>query len=161
MKKIILIRHAKSSWDNPMLQDYDRPLADRGLADAPKMAILLKNRRLHVDRILSSTAERASQTARITAAVLGYPETAIQWDKSLYHASANHLLAVIQSQPEKIQTIVLVGHNPGLTEFIALLGGKLDNLPTSGQFAFTLLSSQWKDLSVQSCTPDWWDSPKK
>jgi phosphohistidine phosphatase len=161
MKKIILIRHAKSDWDNPSLTDYDRPLAARGLEDAPKMAALLKNRAISVDRILSSTAKRAKQTAEITAEILGIPETHIQWDRSLYHASTDHLLAVIQGQPNQLQTLILVGHNPGLTELIVELGVNLDNLPTAGQFAFTLLSDDWKDLSAANCSFDWWDCPKK
>lgn len=161
MKKIILIRHAKSDWDNPSLSDYDRPLAARGLEDAPKMATLLKNRDLKIDRILSSTAKRAKQTAEITAEVLGIPETHIQWDRSLYHASSDHLLAVIQAQPTQLQTLILVGHNPGLTELIVDLGVNLDNLPTAGQFAFTVLCDDWKGLSAATCSFDWWDSPKK
>jgi phosphohistidine phosphatase len=161
MKKIILIRHAKSDWDNPSLSDYDRPLAARGLEDAPKMAALLKNRAIRVDRILSSTAKRAKQTTEITAEVLGIPENHIQWDRSLYHASADHLLAVIQAQPTQLQTLILVGHNPGLTELIIDLGVNLDNLPTGGQFAFTVLSDEWKELSAANCSFDWWDSPKK
>ena len=160
MKKIILIRHAKSDWDNPSLPDYDRPLAARGLEDAPKMAALLKKRAINIDGILSSTAKRAKQTAEITAEVLGIPHH-IQWDRSLYHASADHLLNVIQAQPTHLQTLILVGHNPGLTELIVRLGVNLDNLPTAGQFAFTVLSDDWKNLSAANCKFEWWDSPKK
>ncbi len=161
MKKIILIRHAKSGWDNPSLPDYDRPLADRGLQDAPQMATSLKNRGITVDLICSSTAQRAKQTASITAAVLEYPEAEIHWEKSLYHASASHLLQFIQSQSNQVHTLVLVGHNPGITELIVRLGVNLDNLPTAGQFAFTVLGEEWKDLSASNCRFDWWDSPKK
>ncbi len=161
MKKIILIRHAKSDWDNPSLPDYDRPLAARGLEDTPKMAASLKNRGIQVDLICSSTAQRAMQTANITAAVLGYPEAEIHWERSLYHASASHLLQFIQSQSNQVQSLLLVGHNPGLTELIVRLGVNLDNLPTAGQFAFTVLSDDWKDLSAANCKFEWWDSPKK
>jgi len=161
MKKIILIRHAKSAWDHPWLADFERPLAERGLRDAPQMAASLKNRGITVDLICSSTAKRAKQTACLTAEVLGYPEKKIHWEKSLYHASEDHLLRFIQSQSDQIQTLVLVGHNPGLTELINTLGVKLDNLPTSGQFAFSLSTTHWKELSRDTCTFDWWDSPKK
>jgi phosphohistidine phosphatase len=71
------------------------------------------------------------------------------------------LLAVIKAQPAQLQTLILVGHNPGLTELIVDLGINLDNLPTAGQFAFTMLSDDWKDLSASNCSFDWWDSPKK
>ena len=161
MKKIILIRHAKSAWDHPWLDDFERPLAERGLRDAPQMAASLKNRGITVDLICSSTAKRAKQTACMTAAVLGYTEKKIHWEKSLYHASEDHLLRFIQSQSDQIQTLVLVGHNPGLTELINVLGVKLDNLPTSGQFAFSVSTTHWKELSRDTCTFDWWDSPKK
>jgi phosphohistidine phosphatase len=79
----------------------------------------------------------------------------------LYHASSDHLLAVIKAQPAQLQTLILVGHNPGLTELIVELGVNLDNLPTAGQFAFTMLSEDWKGLSAANCSFDWWDSPKK
>ena len=161
MKKIILIRHAKSDWDDLSLPDYDRPLAARGLEDTPKMAASLKNRGIQVDLICSSTAQRAMQTANITAAVLGYPEAEIHWERSLYHASASHLLQFIQSQSNQVQSLLLVGHNPGLTELIVRLGVNLDNLPTAGQFAFMVLSEDWKDLSADNCKFEWWDSPKK
>jgi phosphohistidine phosphatase len=161
MKKIILIRHAKSAWDHPWLDDFERPLAERGLRDAPQMAASLKNRGITVNLICSSTAKRAKQTACMTAEVLGYPEEKIHWEKSLYHATEDHLLHFIQSQSDQIHTLVLVGHNPGLTELINLLGVKLDNLPTSGQFAFSLSTTHWKELSRDTCTFAWWDSPKK
>jgi len=161
MKKIILIRHAKSSWDHPWLADFERPLAERGERDAPQMAASLKNRGITVDLICSSTAQRAKQTACITAEVLGYPEKKINWEKSLYHASEDYLLRFIQSQSDQIQTLALVGHNPGLTELIRTLGVKLDNLPTAGQFAFSLAIDHWKELSRDTCSFAWWDSPKK
>lgn len=161
MKKIILIRHAKSDWDQLGLDDFARPLAERGLRDAPQMAASLKNRGITVDLICSSTAKRAKQTACMTAEVIGYPEAKIHWEKSLYHASEDHLLRFIHSQSDQIQTLVLVGHNPGLTELINWLGVKLDNLPTSGQFAFSLSTAHWKELSRDTCTFAWWDSPKK
>uniref|UniRef100_UPI004048386B SixA phosphatase family protein n=1 Tax=Algoriphagus sp. TaxID=1872435 RepID=UPI004048386B len=161
MKKIILIRHAKSSRDNPWLDDYERPLAERGLLDAPKMAASLKKRGIDIDLICSSSAQRAKQTASITAEVLGYPEEKIYWDKSLYHASANHLLQFIQSQSDQIQTLAVVGHNPGLTELINLLGVNLDNLPTAGQFAFSLATAPWRELNKNTCSYFWIDYPKK
>jgi phosphohistidine phosphatase len=161
MKKLILIRHGKSGWDNPWLSDHDRPLAERGMRDVPQMALQLQHRGIVPDLILSSTALRAADTARLTAAVFGYADADIVLEKSLYHASPEQLLTVIHRQPEEVLTLVLVGHNPGLTELIQELGCRLDNLPTAGQFTFTLLSEQWKDLSKETCEIDWWDFPKK
>lgn len=161
MKKLILIRHGKSGWDNPLLSDHDRPLAERGIVDVPQMARRLQVRGIIPDLIMSSSALRAADTARLTAAILGYAEADIVFEKSLYHASPEELLDVIRRQSEAVQTLVLVGHNPGLTELIQELGCRLDNLPTSGQFAFTLPGSKWNELSKQTCSLDWWDSPKK
>ncbi len=161
MKKIILIRHAKSSWENPWLDDYERPLADRGLHDAPNMANSLKKRGIDIDLICSSTAKRARQTASITAEVIGYPKEKIFWDKSLYHASANHLLQFIHSQSDHIQTMAVIGHNPGLTELINLLGVNLDNLPTAGQFAFSLSTPHWREMNKGTSSYFWIDYPKK
>jgi phosphohistidine phosphatase len=161
MKKIILIRHGKSGWDSPWLSDHDRPLAERGIIDVPQMARRLQERGLVPDLIVSSTALRAADTARLTAAVIGYPESAIVVEKSLYHASPEQLLEVIRSQSEAIQTLVLVGHNPGLTELIQELGCRLDNLPTAGQYVCTLSDTLWANFTPEKISTEWIDYPKK
>lgn len=161
MKKLILIRHGKSGWDSPWLSDHDRPLGERGIADVPHMARRLQERGSIPDLIVSSTALRATDTARLTAAVFGYPESHIVYEKSLYHASPEHLLTVIRSQSEAVQTLILVGHNPGLTELIQELGCRLDNLPTSGQFGYTLSDMLWADFAAEKVSTEWIDYPKK
>jgi phosphohistidine phosphatase len=161
MKKIILIRHAKSSWDNPWLDDHDRPLADRGKKDAPKMAKRLMKKGVHPDLILSSTARRASETAKITAKVLGYPEDEISWEKNLFHASPHTILKYIHHQKDSKKTILVIGHNPGFNELITYLGGKIENLPTSGQFGFKLNSEKWADLKPETAEVWFFDYPKK
>lgn len=92
MKKIILIRHGKSAWDQPWLADHDRPLAERGLNDVPKMAKRLKKKGIIPDVILSSSALRAVDTAKITAEILGFPEEDIVFEENLYHASVSTML---------------------------------------------------------------------
>jgi phosphohistidine phosphatase len=161
MKKIILIRHAKSSWENPWQDDHDRPLAERGLVDAPKMAKRLKKKNIFPDLILSSTALRAEQTAKITAKELGYPIADIVWDKNLYHASPHSILKVIRSQKDSHHTLFIFGHNPGLNDLITYLGGEIENLPTAGQFGFKLASEHWADLSSETARPWFMDFPKK
>ena len=160
MKKIILIRHGKSGWDSPWLSDHDRPLAERGIIDVPQMARRLQERGLVPDLIVSSTALRAADTARLTAAVFGYPESAIVLEKSLYHASPEQLLDVICGQSEAVQTLVLVGHNPGLTELIQELGCRLDNLPTAGQYGCTLSDTLWVNFTPEKICTEWIDYPK-
>lgn len=161
MKKIILVRHAKSAWDNPFLNDHDRPLAERGLEDAPKMAKRLKKKGVFPDLILSSTALRAAETAKITAEVLGYPSEKISWEKDLYHASPSQILKIIRMQKDTYSTLFVFGHNPGFNELITHLGGVLDNLPTSGQFGFKLNSNHWADLSPKTAEVWFLDFPKK
>lgn len=161
MKKIILIRHAKSAWDNPWLTDHDRPLAERGLRDAPIMAKRLKKRKIHPEIILCSTALRAVDTAKIIAQELEFPGSEIHLEKDLYHASPNKILKYIHLQKDAKDTILVVGHNPGLNELIEYLGGKLDNLPTSGQFGFLVKSDRWSDFGPKTAEVWFVDYPKK
>ena len=161
MKKIILIRHAKSAWDNPWLSDHDRPLAERGLRDAPKMAKRLKKRGIYPDLFLSSTAIRAAETARIIAKELEFPEEEIICEKNLFHASPNAILKYIHQQKDSKNTLFLVGHNPGFNDLIEYLGGEIENLPTSGQFGFKLKSEHWKDFGPKTAEVWFVDFPKK
>jgi phosphohistidine phosphatase len=161
MKKLVLIRHAKSDWNNPWLEDHDRPLAERGLKDAPTMAKRLKKRNLNPEIILSSTALRAVETAKITSKELNFPEEEICFEKNLYHASAGTILKYIHHQKDSKNTLLIFGHNPGLNELISFLGGKIENLPTSGQFGFILKSDRWNDLKPENVEVWFEDFPKK
>lgn len=161
MKKIILVRHGKSAWNNPNLTDHDRPLADRGLNDVPEMGLRLKEKGIAPDLILSSTATRASQTAEILAEVLHIPKSNLVFDKNLYHASYTTILKCIQKQDDSNQLIFIVGHNPGLNDLIDFLGGKIDNLPTSGQYGFLVDSDRWIQLRPQKVRTWFVDYPKK
>lgn len=161
MKKIILIRHGKSAWNQPWLDDHDRPLAERGLNDVPKMAQKLKKKGICPEVILSSTALRAAETARIIAEILGFPADEITFEKNLYHASVSTMMKYIHMQKDSKEVVFLVGHNPGLNELIDHLGGKIDNLATSAQFGFLLDSATWEDFVPQKVKPWFWDYPKK
>lgn len=161
MKKIILIRHAKSSWDSPWLNDHDRPLAERGLDDAPKMAKRLKKRGIQPDLILSSTALRAVETAKIIAKELGYSKDKIVLESGLFHASPHSILKYIRMQKDSINSVLVFGHNPGLNDLITFLGGDLENLPTAGQFGFKVKSEHWADLKPETAEVWFFDYPKK
>lgn len=160
MKKIILVRHAKSAWDNPLLNDHDRPLADRGIADAPKMAKRLKKRGVIPDLLISSTALRAAETAKITAKALDFPLEKIIWEKLLFHGSPHQILKIIRMQSDSINTLLIFGHNPGFNDLITYLGGDLENLPTSGQFGFILKSAHWAEISSENAEVWFFDFPK-
>lgn len=161
MKKLILIRHAKSAWDDASLHDHDRPLAERGLNDAPKMAKRLKKRGVQADLLLSSTAVRANETAKITANGIDYPEDQIVLKDSLFHASPHAILKFLKAQDDRANTILIFGHNPGFTDLVTYLGGDVDNLPTAGQFGFKLKSAHWADLKPENVEVWFFDYPKK
>lgn len=111
--------------------------------------------------MLSSTARRAQDTAKIIAISLQIPESTIQYDPNLYHASADTIAAILSQQDDKHQTVAIVGHNPGMNEFICQLNGKLENLPTSGQFGFILNAEKWMELKPERMKTWFVDYPKK
>lgn len=161
MKKLILMRHAKSCWDLPWQDDHERPLAERGIRDAPIMAQKLLNRGIQVDSILSSSANRALLTANKLVEELKLSPEIIQIEHELYHAPPQIIIKYLQSQKESVETLVLIGHNPGLNELIQLFGTKIDNLPTSGQIGFILELNHWKRLTSKKYKFWFLDFPKK
>jgi phosphohistidine phosphatase len=161
MKKLLMGRHAKSAWDDPFLDDHKRPLAPRGLRDSPIMAQRLKRKNILPDFILSSDAKRAQTTALITAENLHFPKNKITFTPKLYHATALSILAEIQKIPNTVQILFIFGHNPGFNDLIGLLGGKIDNLPTCGQFGFTFEVDSWKAIAQENATFWFFDYPKR
>jgi phosphohistidine phosphatase len=165
MKKLYLIRHAKSSWDNVEMNDFDRPLNERGEKDAPHMAKVLKHRDAVPDRMITSPANRALSTCRAFAKVLDFEKKKIITEQKLYHANPDAILKVLSSLPEhkdKEDAVFLFGHNPGITEFANdLLNISIDNIPTCGIVSATLAINQWKDISFGCGKMDSFDYPKK
>ena len=115
MKTLFLVRHAKSSRDEPALQDKDRPLNDRGKRDAPKTGVRLAKRDVKPDLILSSPATRAFKTAKIIAKELDYNLKDIVLDERLYAVGVDDLLDVVRGLGDKLERVMVVGHNPELT----------------------------------------------
>jgi len=161
MKKLVLIRHAKSSWDDPFLDDHARPLAERGYRDAPKMAQRLKKKEIFPDAILSSDANRAKSTALIMAENLGFPKDDIHFSAKLYHASPETILEEIKRTHDSVKTLFIFGHNPGFNELIWKMDGEIDNLPTCGQYAVKFDVDQWKDINPKKAKEWFFDYPKK
>jgi phosphohistidine phosphatase len=144
MKTLTIFRHAKSSWDFPDLTDHDRPLSKRGERDAPVMAGRLRDVGIRPSLILSSPAARAWRTARILASEIGYPLEFLQREPGLYHAGVNKLLDVIAVQDEGFNNIVVVGHNPGLTDLAnEFKPGLTSNIPTAGFVALRIETDDW------------------
>lgn len=161
MKNLYIMRHAKSSWDDPGLSDADRPLNDRGKRDAPRMARRLKEKEITIDLMLSSPAKRALSTCKKVSEVFDYPEENIKISKSLYHASEDGMLEVVQGLHENLDSVMIFGHNPGLTDFVnSLTKQVIPNVPTSGVAACTFNVDSWKDISWGTGELAFFDYPK-
>jgi phosphohistidine phosphatase len=130
VKTLLLLRHAKSSWDQPGLRDHDRPLARRGKLAAPLMGRYLVEHGLVPDRVLCSSAARTRQTWERVAACLD-DQTSVEIDADLYAAGAETLLDIVRSTDDAINSLMLIGHNPGLEMLAANLAGSGDPLATA------------------------------
>jgi phosphohistidine phosphatase len=163
VKTLYIIRHAKSSWENPMMSDLDRPLNERGKRDAPRMGKRLKEKAIHPNVMISSPAKRAFGTAKRIAEALGYPKEKIKKEKSLYHGDEVGMLSAVQDINDKYEVAILFGHNPGLTDFVnSLMDGEMDidNVPTCGVVAFELNLDHWKDAAWGKGKMLFFDYPK-
>lgn len=162
MKTLLLVRHAKSSWANELLPDKDRPLNTRGKHDAPLMGQILREQEFLPDLLLSSVAKRALSTAKLLAGEVGYAKNNIRTDEALYHASPETIIRTLQHVDTGVQSVLLVGHNPGLTEAVPLLCQfAVDNVPTCGIVRIDFLTDTWADISVTNGLFRWFDYPKK
>ncbi|MFC5271172.1 SixA phosphatase family protein [Adhaeribacter terreus] len=148
MKTLYLMRHAKSSWDFPELNDHDRPLNKRGRQDGPLMGQQLLSRDTSPDLILSSTAVRAITTATLVAKELDYDREKIQAQESIYKAGRNELIKIIQHVPDEINSLLIIGHNPILSEVANKLSPEaLPDMPTAGVVALEFNCNSWLDIS--------------
>jgi len=161
MKQLLLIRHAKSDWDDPSLSDFDRPPNKRGKSDAPVMAQRLLDKKIKVDAFISSPAKRAKKTASIFAKEYKMDKKDILFIEELYAAEANVFFEVISDMDDKFDKIAVFSHNPGLTDFANLLSDvRIDNIPTCGVFALKIDTKHWVDF--KEAKKDFWffDYPK-
>ena len=163
MKTLYVIRHAKSSWDDPFLDDIDRPLNNRGRKDAPRMGQRLKEREIHADLLLSSPADRALSTCLIIAEKIGYNPQHVHVDRRLYHADEEQILSVVRNFNDANDEVVVFGHNPGLTEFVNRLNASqvTDNIPTCGVVCMKLPVDSWKHVVWEKGQVDFFDFPRK
>lgn len=161
MKTLILVRHAKSSWDEAGMSDSERPLNDRGKKDAPEMAKRLRKRGLNVEKLVSSPAERAFRTARFFAKEFDIKKGDIQVEKSLYGALCSHFEEVVAGLKDQYSTVALFSHNPGITDYAnTLTHVRTDNLPTCGIFAVQAQAESWKDFAKAEKSFLFFDYPK-
>ena len=146
MKTLLILRHAKSSWDNLDLSDYDRPLNKRGKRDAPRMGDLLRQQDLVPDLIISSTAKRAKKTAKLFAKAVGYKEK-ISLENVFYHARPETYIIVLKEISQDYERIMVIGHNPGLEALVAVLTGSMELMPTAAIAHVLLPIDQWNQLT--------------
>jgi phosphohistidine phosphatase len=150
VKTLLLLRHAKSSWADPALDDHDRRLNERGRRDAPRMGDLIRVRRLSPDVIISSDAVRARLTAEAVAQTARCSGK-IQLDPRLYLADPGSIVNVLRTLPDSnADTVMVVGHNPGLEDLIAKLTGEHPDMPTCALARIALPIVHWRDLRVSS-----------
>lgn len=149
MKRLLVLRHAKSSWADTSISDWQRPLNERGLRDAPRAGEWLRERSLVPDVILTSDAVRARTTAEAVAKAAGYSQ-AIIIEPSLYHAKPIDLLAVLRGVGSEARTVLVVGHNPGLEELVQQLTGESHDLPTAALVHIAIAIGGWSEISPAS-----------
>ena len=160
-KVLYLLRHAKSSWKDPHLADHDRPLNKRGTRDAPEMARRLAGRTDPPQRIVTSSARRALTTAEVMAEVLALDHHAVDVDPRLYGAGPGMLLEVVHGLDDATARAMIVGHNPGVTDFVnGLAGASIDNVPTCGVAVLQCGAPTWRDVAFGTVTLMTFDFPK-
>lgn len=155
MKQLIILRHGKAEQGSLAMDDYDRALTNRGVKNARGMGAFILHKAGIPGLVLSSSATRAYQTARMAAENMNYPEEEIQADQDLYFATANGILNVVSKLPNEINSCLFVGHNPGITDLINDLGVMLDNLPTASAICFEFQVDKWGDITPERANFKW------
>ena len=146
MKTLLLMRHAKSSWKESNIPDHDRPLNRRGKHDAPLMGKLLRDQKMNLDLIISSTALRAETTANLIAKAVRY-KGKITLDKSIYNAEPTDLLTLLSNSSDEYNSILLVGHNPTMEETVQMITNSPEiTMATCSIAHLTLSIDTWTDL---------------
>jgi phosphohistidine phosphatase len=161
-KTLYLIRHAKSSWDDPGLSDFQRTLNARGLKDSPLMAKLIKGKNIIPDLIISSPAVRALSTAEIFANEFNYNKNEIISDERIYESAMRDLIITIREIKDENNNVMLFGHNPGLSNIANLLGNKfLPELPTCAVVGIELKVNSWSEVERNCGKIILFEYPKK
>ena len=159
-KRLLIIRHAKSDWNDPKLPDFDRPLNSRGLRNAPEMAERLLKKHLIPQQIVSSPAKRAITTAEYFGGVFDIEKNEIRQEKDIYEASASRLLKLINELDNQYNFIPIFGHNPGLSDLVRNLTGDGFNIPTCGIVLIRLFVDDWQLISKGTGELQFFDYPK-
>jgi phosphohistidine phosphatase len=147
MKTLLLLRHAKSSHKDEKLRDIDRPLNERGIADAKLIGALIRKKKVKPDLVLASPAERARQTADL-ALKSARVNVELKFDERIYEATSRALLKVVREINDTANTVILIGHNPGLEELLEKLTGEAPRLPTASLTRIELGLERWSEVQT-------------
>lgn len=162
MKTLYLVRHAKSSWKYPKLDDFERPLNKRGRKNAPFMGSILRKLNVSPDLVISSPASRAAMTARTIAAALNYPLENIHYSEAIYEFGEKALIDVVKQIDDAVNQAMVVGHNPATNGLANYIGDQpVGNIPTCGVFCVELEISSWKNISAHCGTVKFFEYPKR
>jgi phosphohistidine phosphatase len=159
MKKLYIIRHAKSSWSDAELNDFERPLSKRGKANAPMMGERLKKKGVMPDIIISSPAKRAKSTAEMIAKEVGY-EKKVLFDENIYESSVDELRKILTSIDDKNSVVFLVGHNPELNMLVDYYIKFYENIPTCGVVEIEFACESWAEIEPKNAKLISFDYPK-
>ncbi len=147
MKRLYLVRHAKSSWEGPGVSDMDRPLLEKGIKRTMKVIRFLNDRKVKIDLMISSPAERAFQTALLVAKGIGYPEDKIQIDRKIYDGYYDRILDLIYATSNEVDSLMIFGHNPTITHLANLfLHPGIELLPTTGTVCISFDTKKWESI---------------
>lgn len=149
MKTLLVMRHAKSSWKEPGLADHDRPLNRRGQEAAPLIGKLIKREKLIPEVILCSTAARAKQTCELLLQEWKSPPEP-QYLSDLYHCPADQIAEILRHIPDSAERALLIGHNPGLEEFLQTAAGYDEKFPTAALAELAIEAASWGDVTFQT-----------
>ena len=152
MKEIYVLRHAKSSWDNSNLSDFERPLADRGIRDAKKMSKFLKDMDLKIDKVLCSNALRAKETFDLTADGFNFEIDKATYLDKLYFGDTTTIIQDLKELDESLNNILIVGHNPTLHYLVEILTNESINRFTTCNLATISHDGEWVSLNSQQCS---------
>lgn len=161
-KTLLVMRHAKSSWKTPGLTDHERPLNRRGERDAVQMAKFLESAKIKISRVAASTARRADMTAKALVKTIDSLEPKqLESRDDFYLAAPISYLSYLKELDDKVSTVILIGHNPGLESLVELLGGRWETMPTAAIACFDCSASSWSDVGPSTFRLDHMWRPKE
>jgi phosphohistidine phosphatase len=148
MKKLFLVRHAQAETPGSAIKDFDRELVASGISEAAKLGKKLAEKQIRIDKMISSDAARAQQTAKYISEQISYPLKEIMYNNDLYEASVRRLINIVNTVDEKVENLLLIGHNPGLSDFVEMVTGEtIGSLPTAGLVKIEFEIDSWKEVA--------------